>query len=140
VHYEDGYVYVGDTFNHAVRRIDVATREVVTLAGTGTAGSTGDGGPATAAQLDQPIGLDLDASGALFVAESGGNVVRRIDADGTISTAAGTGVLGFANGAFGDAQLAGPQDVHVLPDGDVVIVDTFNARVRIAGGLAAPEP
>lgn len=140
VHYEDGFVYVGDTGNHAIRRIDVATREVVTLAGSGTAGYAGDGGPAADAQLNAPYNLDVDPSGAIFVAEFGSAVVRRIDADGTISTAAGTGVLGAANGPALSAQFAGPQDVHVLPDGDVVVVDMFNARVRIVGGLAAPEP
>jgi hypothetical protein len=141
VHFHDGWLYVSDTGNHAIRRIDPSTNEVVTIAGTGAEGWSGDGGPASAARLSGPIGLDFDASGAMFVADSGNNVIRRIDPDGTIATVAGTGVLGFAGdgGPPLEAQLAWPNDVHVRPNGDVVIVDTLNSRVRLAVGLAAAD-
>lgn len=133
VHWDDGFVYVADTGNHAIRRIDTATREVLTIAGLGVAGSTGDGGPALAAALSAPMGLHTGPDGTLYVADTGNHAVRRIEADGTLHTVAGRlGTAGFAGdgGPPQDALLSSPQDVLVL-DGDVYVADTFNHRVRV---------
>ena len=85
-----GNLYVVDGEHHRIRRID-AERVITTIAGTGEGGFGGDGGPATEAQLAWPNGLALDGSGNLYVTDSGNNRVRRIDAEGVITTIAGTG-------------------------------------------------
>jgi len=121
-----GNVFFDDTGNSRVRRIDPAGI-ITTVAGDGTAASTGDGGPATAASLDHPQeGLVVDPSGALYVTE--GQRIRRIDPDGTISTFAGTGVAGSTGdgGPATAAQLQDPAalamdragDLYVSSDGD----------------------
>ncbi|MBL7500464.1 protein kinase [Frankia sp. CNm7] len=102
------------------------------LAGTGEAGFSGDGGPATAAALNQPIGPAIDVFGNLYVADFGNNRVRRISLDGTITTIAGTGEAGFSGdgGPATQAQLNQPAGVAIGPLGELYIVDTFNMRVR----------
>ncbi len=132
--WHDGAVYVADTLNHAVRRIDVATGEVTTLAGTGVAGSSGDGGPAADAQLDTPQGVGVDAEGRVYVADSENHVVRRIELDGTLTTWAGTmGQPDYTgDGApAAEATLDWPINVRVGPDGTVYIADTLNSVVRV---------
>lgn len=131
--WHDGHVYVADTFNHAVRRVHALTGEVETLAGDGTAGFSGDGGPANSAQLDTPQGVAVDADGRVYIADSENHVVRRIDTDGTIATWAGTpGVEGYTGDgdAVGDATLHWPTNVRVGPDGSVYLLDTLNSVVR----------
>lgn len=131
--YHDGYVYVADTINHAVRRIEVATQTVETLAGDGTAGFAGDGGPATEARLDTPQGVAVDAEGRVYVADSENHVVRRIDTDGTIDTFAGTPGVDDYTGDGGqalDGTLHWPTNVSVGPDGTVYIADTLNSVIR----------
>src|ERR1017187_9275071 len=92
-----GNLYLSDSDHHRVRKID--TKGVITtIAGTGLAGFSGDGGPATAAQLDPPYGLAVDLAGALYVADYNNNRVRRIGPDGVISTFAGSG----GNASSGD--------------------------------------
>src|SRR5579864_1585416 len=90
-----GNLYLSDTDHHRVRKINAAGI-ISTLAGTGTAGFSGDGGPAASAQLNLPYGLAADSSGALYVADLGNNRVRRIGPDGVIATFAGAGVQGSA--------------------------------------------
>ncbi len=129
-----GNVYLTDDLNsHRIRRIDAATGVITTIAGTGTAGYGGDGGPASAATLRHPEGLAVDAAGAVFVADTENHRVRRIDGTtGIITTIAGTGVAGFGGdgGAGVAAQLASPRGVAVAPSGLVYIVDTDNHRIR----------
>ena len=91
----DSALYVADTFNHRVQRVD-RDGSVRTVAGTGEPGSAGDGGPAIAAQLNRPRGVAVGAGGTVYVADTNNDRVRRVTADGTMSTVAGTGERGFA--------------------------------------------
>ncbi len=105
-----GNLYFGDTTNQRVRRVDLATGTITTLAGSGAGGFGGDGGPAAAAQINTPAGLALDSRN-LYIADRGSNRVRRVDlATGTITTLAGTGASGFGGdgGPATAAQLSGP--------------------------------
>jgi NHL repeat-containing protein len=126
----DGSILVADAGNHRVRRITRRGR-VVTVAGTGIAGSSGDGGPARRARLDAPHGLAKDGRGGFLIADAEGNRIRRV-AGGVITTFAGTGAPGFAGdrGPATSAQLASPQDVALAPDGTVLVADAGNARIR----------
>jgi hypothetical protein len=128
-----GSLFLADGHNHRVRRIDLNTGIITTIAGTGTVGSTGDDGPATAARLDNPWGVAVDSTGNVYVAELGSHRVRRIDAaSGRISTVAGNGTGGFS-GDGGAATLASvkcPSDVAVDGDGTLYIADHCNGRVR----------
>jgi streptogramin lyase len=125
-------VYVADSYNHAVRRIDLDTGAVSTVAGNGYAGYGGDGGPANAASLNMPYGLNVDAEGAVWVADSGNHAVRRIDPDGTIDTVVGGLPQGFSGdgGDPLDAALAFPTDAFPAPDGFLYIADMKNGAVR----------
>ena len=102
------------------------------VAGTGTTGGDGDGGPATAAQLDHPVGMALGGDGSLYVAEYDGNRVRRIAPDGTIGTVVGAGTAGWSGdgGPAIEAQLFSPSDVAVGGDGTLYVVDDGTNRVR----------
>ncbi len=126
-----GNVFFCDTGNHRLRRIDV-NGIITTIAGTGSAGYTGDTGAATLAQLSSPHGVAVDGLGRVFVADTDNNVIRRIEIDGTITTVAGTGVAGY-NGDGGPAtaaQLQGPYGVAVDAGGLVLIADSLNYRIR----------
>ncbi|MFF2721305.1 RICIN domain-containing protein [Streptomyces sp. NPDC058011] len=126
-----GSVYITDAANHRVRVI-TPDGKINTVAGTGTAGSSGDGGPAAKAQLNYPLGVAVDGTGALYISDHGNHRVRKIPADGKISTVAGTGVAGFKgdDGPAASAQLSGPYALAVS-DADVLyITDGNNHRVR----------
>jgi len=146
-----GNVFVADRDAHVIRRI--AGGVMTTYAGTGTAGFLGDGGPASQALFNNPSGLALDASGNLYVADSGNNCVRRIASNGIITTFAGSPAIGAAYGGDGGpaahALLSGPSGVATDTLGNVYIADTFNNRIRrvtpdgIIGtiaGTGAPGP
>ena len=126
-----GNVYVADRNNNRVRRIDVSGT-VSTVAGTGRQGTSGDGGPATDAQLFTPGAIALDADGNIYVSCSGGHRVRRIDASGTISTIAGTGVQGSSGdgGPAVEAQLDRPDAIAVDAEDNVYIAEYGSHRVR----------
>ncbi len=130
-----GNLFLSDSSNNRVRRVDAATGSISTVAGNGTAGSSGDGGAASAAELNNPSGLVLDGAGDLYIADSGNNVVRRVDAvSGLISTVAGKiGASGFGGdrGAAIDATLSSPQGLALTPGGDLLIADSGNAAVRL---------
>src|SRR5438105_1300029 len=116
----------------AAARVGSVSGTIVTVAGTGTTGISGDGGPATAAAVEHPRGLAVLRDGSVVVAEPFDNVVRRLAADGTISTVAGTGAAGF-KGDGGAASLARLDFVHgvaAMPDGGFVLADTLNERIR----------
>jgi sugar lactone lactonase YvrE len=128
-----GNLYVADTGNNRIRRIDAVSGLISTVAGSGTAGYSGDGGLATMANLSAPGGLALDAFDNIYVADTGNNAIRRVDAaTGTIDTIAGTGFSGFSgdNGPALQAQLAQPYGLAVDSAGDVLIADSQNFRVR----------
>jgi DNA-binding beta-propeller fold protein YncE len=123
---------IADSLNHVVRAVDIVTGAATILAGTGEAGSDGDGGPATAARLQQPYSAVGGPDGEVYIADMIANVVRRVDPDGTIHTVAGTGAEAFAGdqGPATEAALHGPNDVLVGPDGALYIVELFNSVVR----------
>ncbi len=134
----NGDLYVADTGNHAVRRVSAATGIISTVAGTGTAGSTGDGGPATSARLSGPQAIDLNSSGDLFIADSGNHKIRRLEsASGLITTVAGTGTSGFSGdgGATTLAQFDSPRGVAISSSGAYYVGDRNNHRVRKISGL-----
>ena len=124
-----GELYVADTNNHRVRRIEMgATPAIDTFAGTGAPGGAGDGGPARAAELDAPKSVACAPDGTVYVADSGNGRVRRIAVDGTISTFAGGGEE--TTGRATDVDLQEPTGLAVGPDGSVYIAESFGARIR----------
>jgi DNA-binding beta-propeller fold protein YncE len=127
-----GNLFIADTGNHRIRRVDAVSGVIETVAGDGTPGFGGDGGPATSAHLRAPSGLVVDAAyERIVVADTGNHRVRVLEADGTIDTLAGSGVAGFAgdDGPAVEAQLRNPTGVS-LARRDVLIADTGNHRVR----------
>ena len=124
-----GNVYFGSL--HSVFKVD-AGGTLTRVAGNGRPGNSGDGGPAAAAQLSFPMGLAADTAGNLFVADRDASVVRKIAANGIITTVAGSGVPGFAGdgGAATSAQINGPYGVAVGAGGSLYIADTGNNVVR----------
>ncbi|NNJ05963.1 hypothetical protein HHX38_17750 [Streptomyces sp. PKU-MA01144] len=127
---EDG-LCVADCGNHRVRRI-TADGKISTVAGTGSAGFAGDGGPATTARLHTPLSVTVDSTGNLYIADHGNQRIRKITADGTISTVAGTGAAGFAGdgGPASSAQLHNPYAVAVDGEDGLCVADCGNHRVR----------
>ena len=126
-----GSLYIADSGNRRVRRVDTSGT-LSTVAGNGGRGFGGEGGPAVRASLNHPAGVAVDGSGNLYIAESGENMIHRVDGTGTITTIAGTGESGFS-GDGGPAAMAGldfPQRVAVDGAGNLYIADTYNHRIR----------
>ncbi len=124
-----GNVYVSDAGENRVRKISL-DGTIQTLAGSGQAGYSGDGGPALSARLNHPYGIALDLAGDLYIADLGNARVRMIDTSGTISTVAGGGtsaVSGSTNLAATAAQLSAPRNVAIDIPGNLYISD-FNAQ------------
>src|SRR5205085_9426478 len=126
-----GNIFVADRDADVIRKI-ASTGVISTFAGTGTIGSTGDGGPAAKALFSGPTGLAFDRLGNLYVADTGNSRIRMITPDGVISTVAGSGVNG--NGGNGgparSAELNAPEGVTIDASGSIYIADTFNNMVR----------
>jgi sugar lactone lactonase YvrE len=133
-----GNVYIADTYNSRIRRVNAATGIITTIAGNGTFGFSGDGGAATSAGLYEPHGVALDGLGNVYIADYANNRVRRVDAvTGIITTVAGTGSIGALGdgGAATSAELDFPQGVALDGLGNVYIADTGNHRIRrVAAG------
>lgn len=128
-----GNVYVCDSHNHRLRRVDAVSGLMTTVAGTGVAGFAGDGGAATAAMLDLPVAVAVDGAGDVWVADAREHRVRRVDArTGVIGTVAGTGVEGFSGdgGLAVGAMLDAPSSLAVDAGGNVYVADAHNGRVR----------
>jgi hypothetical protein len=125
-----GNVYVGDISANCVRKI--SNSGIITkVAGTGVGGYNGDGGMATAAQLLEPVGVAVNISGDIYIAD-GNNLIRKVDTSGIINTIAGHGTSGY-NGDGGPAtlaQLRGPTGVLVDSYGNIYIADFGNDRIR----------
>jgi DNA-binding beta-propeller fold protein YncE len=119
---KSGHMLWVEMKNHLVRRLDARTRTISTMAGTGQPGFSGDGGPATKAQLNQPHSIQLDAEGHLYICDIGNNRVRKVDArTGIISTFAGTGGKApTPDGApIHDTPLNGPRAIDFDKNGDL---------------------
>jgi len=128
-----GNLYISDENNYRIRRVDVNTGAISTIAGTGVFGSSGDGGPATGAMNEGPAGITLDDAGDIFFADANVNRVRKVDLQsGIITSFAGTGAPGY-NGDDQpptSATLNGPLGVTFDHLGNLYVTDTFNNRVR----------
>jgi len=124
-------LYIADVHNNAVRKID-QLGIITTVAGTGSPGFSGDGGPANKAQLKKPYGLLLDDQGCLLIADSENNRIRKVGPDGIITTVAGCGRQGYAGdgGPALDAQLNVPQSLALDEFGHLYIGDEHNHAIR----------
>ena len=137
-----GNVYIADTLNSRVRKVDATTGTISTIAGTGRFGYGGDGAPATEAMLGHPEGVAVDAAGNVLIADTVSYRIRKVDAcTGTISTIAGTGMIG--NSADGvpatEARLGAPNDVAIAGNGRIYISDRVNHRIRVLIPDSGPE-
>lgn len=129
----DGALYFCDIDNHVVRRLDLKTKKVSTVAGSGEKGNSGDGGPATKAALNQPYEVRFDKAGHMFFVDMPNHNVRRVDRrTGVISTVAGTGEAGFSGdgGPATKAQFRQPHSIVFDREGRLLICDIGNHRVR----------
>ena len=143
-------IYVADTSNHAIRRVDGATHIITTIAGTGQPGYSGDNFSSVNAQLNTPSDVALGPDGSLYVADTMNHVIRKItppDGTGNIYTVAGTGQAGFDGdgGAPTLAKLNQPYGLTVSASGDLYIADTQNHRIRevsthFTGAFPTPKP
>lgn len=129
----DGGLYFCEIGNHRVRRLDLKTQVISTVAGSGQKGYAGDGGQALAAAMNEPYEVRFDRRGNMFFAEMQNHVVRRVDArTHVISTVAGTGAAGFGGdgGPAVKAQLRQPHSIAFDPQGRLLICDIGNLRIR----------
>jgi sugar lactone lactonase YvrE len=130
----DGALYICEIKTHVVRKLDEKTGRLTLVAGNGTKGYSGDGGPATEAQLNEPYEVRFDQEGNIFFVEMRNNIVRRVDAKtGIISTVAGTGKAGFSGdgGLATKAQLKAPHSITLDKSGNLYICDIGNHRIRV---------
>lgn len=129
----DGALYICEVRNHRVRRLDLATQQLTTVAGCGQLGYAGDGGPATQAKLNEPYEVRFDKAGNMLFVEMKNHLVRKVDAKtGIISTVAGTGKVGFGgdDGPATAAQLSSPHSIALDADDNLYIADIANHRIR----------
>jgi DNA-binding beta-propeller fold protein YncE len=135
--YTHDTLYISDTDNSRIRKVDLATQVITTIAGTGDPGFSGDGGPATAAQLYHPRDLEIGPEGDLYVADTDNSRVRAIDLrTNQIRTVVGTGDFGFdvedAKPAI-ETKLNRPFGIDFDPSGNLYVSDTLNSRIlRVA--------
>ncbi len=128
-----GDLYIDDYYNYVVRKVDHITGIITTIAGNGTSGYSGDGGPATSAQFHQPTGLAVDAAGDIFVSDFNNNRIRKIDhLTGTVTTVVGNGTIGYSGdgGLATSAQVDGPDKLIFNASGELFVCDSYNRRVR----------
>lgn len=127
----NGYLYIADLGNDRVRRVSPAGA-IDTYAGRDGQGSSGDGGPATSAQMLSPRNLVFDSAGNLYIAEFAGHRIRKVTPDGAITSFAGDGIAGFRGdgGPATAAQLAFPAGLAFDGAGNLYIADSLNERVR----------
>ncbi|MDA2933238.1 hypothetical protein MYX82_02730 [Acidobacteria bacterium AH-259-D05] len=128
-----GNLFIADSDNNRIRKVEATTGIITTVAGLGEEGFSGDGGPATQAALNSPFAVALDVAGNLFIADSDNNRIRKVEATtGIITTVAGLGEEGFSGdgGPATEAALDNPQGIVVDAGGHLFIADSFNRRVR----------
>ncbi len=127
-----GNIYIADTENHRIRKVSASDGIITTIAGNGTAGFSGDGGPAIAASLNSPFDLIVGRDGNIYFIDRDNNRVREVDLrSGTIMTIAG-GAQGFAgdNGPAKDARLSAPNGIAQDSAGNLFITENGNQRIR----------
>ncbi len=129
-----GNIYFSDNTNHCVRKVNTMGI-ITTIAGNGTAGFGGDGGPATASQLSNPAFITIDNHGNIYIPDMGNARVRKINTSGIITTIAGNGTVGFSGdgGPATAAELRSPQGVVLDSMGNIYINDHFRIRKIMAG-------
>jgi sugar lactone lactonase YvrE len=139
-----GNLYFGDTGDNRIYKLS-PTGIISFVAGTGVSGYSGDAGPATQAQIFRPFGLAVDRAGSLYFLDSSSRRVRKISAEGLITTVAGSGPLDPAPGSFGgdngpatEAKLRGGIGVAIDSVGNLYVGDQGNNRIRKVIGVAAP--
>jgi len=133
----NGHIFIADRDNHRVRRIDAQTGFITTIAGTGEAGYSGDGGAATQARLNSPLSVALDSGNNLFIADSQNNSVSRVDSQtGIITTVAGTGKFGFLDDGMSatKASLSRTNGVAIDRDGNLLVIDYDSHSIRSVDG------
>jgi sugar lactone lactonase YvrE len=126
-----GNLFIVDGYNERIRMVGT-NGNITTVAGNGTNGYSGDGEMATNAELSNPVGMVVDANGNLFISDIGNNRIRKVGADGIISTIAGNGTPGYSGdgGAATNAELFNPEGVAVDATGNLFIADYSNSRIR----------
>lgn len=134
-----GNFYIADQFNNRVRKVDTSGN-ITTFAGTGTAGFSGDSGPATSAELNTPYNVATDSAGNVYIADYFNYRVRKVDTSGNITTVAGNGTYGFSGdgSAATSASISDPIGLAIDPAGNIYIGDYFNNRVRVVNVQASP--
>ena len=127
-----GNLYIADGLNQRIRKVSVTTGLVTTVAGNGSAGYSGDGGSATAAELDAPGGLAVDSAGNTYISDTENNRIRKVDANGIITTIAGNGTAGYSGdgGPATSAEISSFSNVAVDGAGNLYIADEMNNRIR----------
>ena len=126
-------LFIADTYNDRIRKIDATTGIITTVAGTGTAGYNGDGALATVSQLNKPFGVAIDPSGNIYIADGANNRIRKISAaTGIISTVAGNGTAGYNGDSISaiTAQIKSPNSVCIDNGGNIYFSDQNNHRIR----------
>jgi centrosomal CEP192-like protein len=126
-----GNLFIADSGNSRIREVAAATGIIQTVAGNGTGGYSGDGGPATSAELSYPSDVFVDSAGNLFIADNGNNLIREVAAaTGIIQTVAGNGTRGYSGdgGPATSAELAAPYYLAVDSSGDLLIADYIQSR------------
>jgi hypothetical protein len=130
---KDGRLAASDYEHHVIQIVDPGNAEVETIAGVWNMAGYVDGdGPA--ARFSIPYGMVQRADGSLVVCDSGNNRLRVVTLEGHVTTLAGSGEAGFADGAMGDAMMQKPEGITMASNGDLYIADTYNARIRKISG------
>jgi len=126
-----GDLFIADTGNERIREI-IPNGNIITVAGNGTAGFSGDGGPATNASLDYPAGIAVNSAGYIFFADDLNQRIRMISPQGVISTVAGDGAAGYTGDGISatSAALNFPEGVALDAAGNLYIADNYNCRIR----------
>ncbi len=126
-----GNIYIDDQINNVIRKVS-SSGIITTFAGIGAAGYSGDGGPASSAELHTPDDVTVDTKGNIYIADLNNNRIRKVDISGTITTIAGNGFGGYCGdgGQATDAELNGPVGVFIDKLGNVFISDFDNSRIR----------